>query len=135
MKKHSSTLKGFSLLEVMISGAILLTVLTGVITAHSSMMRTFHHQLNITQVIYVAEAQLEEILSLPSSSSDLARGVTHGPTHFDEEGNRTVAASKFAITWEVVDHPVVRRAKRLAVTVSWLEDGALKTFVLKTERT
>lgn len=135
MKKHKSSLKGFSLLEVMISGTIFLTALAGVITAHSAMMRSFNHQLNITQVIYVAEAQMEEILSFPSSSSLLAAGVEHGPSHFNEKGDRTTSANKYEVIWEVEPHPEVSRAKRVEVTVKWEEDGQPKEFVLKTERT
>ena len=129
--KHA---RGFSLLEVMISGAIMLSVLTGVVSACATVMKSFNHQTHLTQVIYVAEAQMELLLSLPGDSEMLETNVVEGPTHFDKDGNPQGNASVYAVTWRAVPHPVVAKVRTLTVTVTWDEDGETKTFDLKTER-
>ncbi|TRZ96159.1 type II secretion system protein [bacterium] len=112
--------KGFTLLELMVSTAILLVALVGLLS-------TFVYSLLINEtshnfVVAANDAQyvLEQIESLPTF--DLID--TYSPPQFDNLENETVA------------NPIVTLIrsglKEVTVNVSWTEKGRAKTFSLST---
>lgn len=63
--------RGFSLLEVMVAGALFLVTVTGVLSATSTATATFEHQRKLTQAMSVAEYTIEELLLRYGSHDEL----------------------------------------------------------------
>ncbi len=64
-------MRGFSLIEVSIAGALFLVTITGVVSATRSANATFEHQRKLTQAIGVAEFAMEMLLLRYSTSEAL----------------------------------------------------------------
>ncbi len=67
---------GFSLLEVMVAGALFLVTISGVLSATSTATATFEHQRKLTQSMSVAEFSLEELLLRYGSNDELRLNAT-----------------------------------------------------------
>jgi type II secretory pathway pseudopilin PulG len=118
--------RGFSLLEVMFAGSILLLGLSAVAGVFSTASNSFAHQRDVAGATTVAEGFLEQIVILPSSSPLLDVGA-HDARHFTRDGRPTTATSTtaaYALTWVVVMNQPVSGMKRVTVTVSWTHDRA-----------
>lgn len=70
MKTLKST--GFSLIEVMVSSALFLASVGGVVSAIASASGVYEHQRRLTQAVSVGEYKMEELLLRYSSHADLA---------------------------------------------------------------
>jgi hypothetical protein len=62
---------GFSLIEVMVSSALFLASVTGVVSAVSSASTVYEHQRRLTQAVSVGEYKMEELLLRYSNHDDL----------------------------------------------------------------
>ncbi len=124
--------RGFGLLEVLISGSMLVLGLAAVLSFVSSTSGVAAHQRHITQAAHVAELQMEKLLLLPPDEARLTNGVHVGP-QYDEIGTPS-GSGEYQTTWTVaVDSPVTG-TRRLTVTVTWSEQGTPRSTTLVTIR-
>ena len=118
--------RGFSLLEVMFAGSILLLGLSAVAGVFGTASNSFAHQRDVAGATTVAEGFLEQVVILPSSSPLLDEGP-HDARHFTRDGRPTTASSAtaaYAMTWTVVMNQPVSGMKRVNVNVSWFHERA-----------
>lgn len=132
-RANSRPPKGFTLLETLISSALLVMAITGVVSAFSGISRSFEHQRHMTQAMALAESQLESLLQRYQSHVDLTN-IVHPTLHFDREGKQQASASVYAVNWTVTPTPFGMR--RVKVTVSWTEGsgGSPHTLSFQTLR-
>jgi type II secretory pathway pseudopilin PulG len=72
----TSSSRGFSLLEVLVAGALFLITVSGVLSAASTATTTFEHQRKLTQAMSVGEFVLEELLLRYTSSDELRQNAS-----------------------------------------------------------
>lgn len=124
--------RGFSLIEVMASAAILALGMAAVIALFSHLSASYSHQRLQVQALHVAEATLEDLLLRYSDDDDLTPGTHTGPG-FAIDGSP--GGTFFSTSWEVTMDVPFTGAREVVVTVTWAEQGHTKTFLLKTVRT
>ena len=124
---------GFTILEAMISAAILLIAISGLLTAFSGLAKTFEHQRHLTPALSIAESAMEGLLLLPASHDDL-KNVVHAPRFFDRDGQEVLTPDAYELSWSISGTSYGMR--RLTVTVSWEEgsDATPASISLVTDR-
>jgi hypothetical protein len=125
--------RGFTLIESMVAGVMLIIGVSGVVSALGSVMKLKSHQRDLTVAIHAAETSLEELLMLPSDHPDMAAGagVQPGPS-FDLNMRR--GGTEFTTEFEVVTGPYVG-TRTVVVTVRWTDGfGRPKVLALRTHR-
>lgn len=125
--------RAFGLLEVMVSGALLLIGLAGVVQFAGHAEKMTGHQQNVVGAVHVAETTLETLLLLYPDDRRLADGAHAGP-HFDKVGNPGGSAM-FSTSWTVQAGVPLPGARTIEVVVSWTERAIPKTVKLRTIRT
>jgi prepilin-type N-terminal cleavage/methylation domain-containing protein len=116
--------RGFSLIEVMMAGAIFAIGLTAIYSAFRTAANQFEHQRHTTYAVHITEAVMEELLVRTSSDTDLTAGSAHGPRHYDRKGFVSATASTYKTTWEVKTNTPIPNVRQLTVTTSWTEKAA-----------
>lgn len=124
--------KGFSLLEVMVAGSILLIGIAAVVSALSTANESTAHQRRMTESLHVAEAVMEELLLVPSTSPDMYEGA-HGPRTFDGAGNE-VSGGAYRASWSVTSGVPIGGMRRVRVTIQWTEPNGERSLSLVTDR-
>ncbi len=117
-----ATRRGFSLLEVMFAGSILLLGLSAVAGVFSTARSSFAHQRDMATATGIAEAFLEQVVILPPSSPLLDR--TADPVRrFNIEGRPSSstepAKAPFTLSWVVNQDRPIAGMKEVIVDVSW----------------
>lgn len=130
---RKGTVKGFSLIESMISGALLTISVLGTFNAYAQTTDYRENVRHLTQATNVAEGVLEELLLRFNGDDDLNVGA-HGPLYFDKDGEFMMTASTYTATWTVSAHPTVDGIRRVLVDVSWESKLGTRTLTLQTER-
>ena len=90
--------RAFTLIEVMIAGAILAVGATAVLAAYSTTLGLIEHQRRLVSAVDVTQSKLEELLACQTTSPELAAG-SHAPETVDQLG-RAAAAGPEAYTVE-----------------------------------
>ena len=121
----------------MISGAILLVGIAGVMSGIKTANNLYQHQRNLTYALHLCEAFMEELILQTPTDPDVAVGdyAAHGPVYFDKVGAEVGAPSWFEVRWRVVGDTPISGMKRVTVRVQWSERGQTKSFSLTTDRT
>ena len=116
--------RGFSLIEVLFAGAILVVSLTAVAGVYSSTRESMTTQRDVAAATTIAEAFLEQVVVLPKSSPLLAVGAHTSPERrFRPDGTPgTGAAAPFLLTWTVTDDLPVPGLKQVRVDIAWQRD-------------
>jgi hypothetical protein len=124
--------RGFGLLEVMISGSILLIGIAAVVTTINTIERQYQHQRYITTAVHIAEGTLEELIGRwPSDPELVANTLFHGP-EFDPRGLLVPPGmGLFTTEWIVAAGVPIATTREVRVTVRWNEDGVDKWFTLR----
>lgn len=134
-------MKGFSLLEVMISSAVLIVGLTGTVQAISTASSQMEHARHVTQALHAAETQMEVLLSHPANiaTASLTPGASiTGPT-YNSVGEPTTNTSDpfesyYETSWQVVGNEPIVGMKKITLQASWDERGVRRNITLVTER-
>lgn len=141
--------RGFTLLEVMVSGGLLLIGLSGIVGLVGSLNELKEHQRHMTQVVHIAESTMEELLLLSSTDADLGSGVhkcrqktgaactSAFYVYFDSMGQEAKPTANFGpyrAEWTVTGANPIAGMRRIDLTVSWMEGTHGKTYVLTTWR-
>lgn len=141
--------RGFSLLEVMISSAILLIGITALVMGVHVAIGQHAHNRKLAQALIVAEKRMEAVLLLFPTSSDLRDGrhPEAGFEFFSEVGRPVLVPATtapndvpgfrlfFTVTPSAIsegDDPIV--GLRVELTVRWNENLGERQLVLRTAR-
>lgn len=125
--------RGFTLIESMVAGVMLIIGISAVVSALGSVMKLKSHQRDLTVAIHAAETTLEELLMLPSDHPDIAAGagVQTGPTY---DLNMRRGGAGFAVEYEAVAGPYLG-TRTLIATVRWTDGfGRTRSLSLRTHR-
>ena len=143
------TRRGFSLIEVMISAAILLIGITGLVLGVHLAIGQHAHNRKLALALVIAEKRMESLLLLFPSSGELRDG-RHPETGFEfftEQGRAALLPTDspidevdgFRLFYEVTpsaisegDDPII--GLRLDITVAWDEPLGERTLDLRTAR-
>jgi len=125
-------LRGFGILEVLISGTMLVLGLAGVVSFAAHANQTAGHQRHITIASHVAEMQMEKLLLLFADDARLANG-SHTGLRYDDIGNLS-ATGIYQTTWQITTSSPVPGARTVVVTVTWTEAGRTRTTSMRTIR-
>ncbi len=126
-------LRGFGILEVLISGTMLLLGLAGVVSFAAQANGSAAHQRHITIAAHVAEMQMEKLVLLFPDDARLSNGAHTGP-RYDDIGNPE-ATGRYRTSWLVATGNPIAGARSVVVTVTWNEATGTHTTTLKTIRT
>ena len=132
-RQRRRPLGGFGILEVLISGTMLLLGLAGVVSFAAQADGSAAHQRHITIAAHVAEMQMEKLVLLFPDDARLANGPHTGP-RYDDVGN-PAATGRYQTTWQVETATPIAGARSVVVTVTWSEATGTRTTSLKTIRT
>ena len=128
---RSRTVRGFGILEVVISGAMLvagLAAVTQFMGTSSTMQIRERHRVTAVQV---GEQTMERLLVLFPEHADLTNGV-HTGTTFTEAGEP--GPGPFQVRWTVAFADPLPNSRRITVDVSWIDGGVTRTLSLQTIR-
>jgi Prokaryotic N-terminal methylation motif len=124
--------RGFGLLEVMISGSILLVGVAAVVTTVNLIERQYAHQRYVTNAIHVAEGTLEELLGRWPTDPELVPAVVFFGSEYDSRGLVTAPGTGFFTTeWVVTAGVPIATTREVRVTVRWFEEGVPRQFQLR----
>ena len=119
--------RGLSLIEVLVSGALLLIGLSAVFASYSSATRLIAHNAAVTNALQLGEATLEELIARQRGDEQLSLG-THGPRTYTASGALVEArdpSGRFTLTWTVQGYAAMAGMREVTVTTAWNE-GATK---------
>lgn len=137
-KNKKSKPLGFTLLEVMVSSAILLVGIAAFVSAYASAMNLNEHQRHMTHVLDISEAVTEEMLLMFNSDQDLKDGEHLEKRFYDKDGIELTNADDenrfFTVGWIVTANDPVPNVRKLEIEISWEERGVKKTFLVTTFR-
>lgn len=120
-RRRQSAQRGFTLIEVMISGSILLIGLAGMITALTANLHLQEHSRHMTAAIHIGEGVMEELVLLYPTDADLSAGA-HGPRYFSRTGTELSSTpAPYQVNWTVTEGDPIAGIRRIGVTVSWTE--------------
>lgn len=112
---------GFSTLEALIAGTLLLLAVTGVVSALSTTSNLYAHQRHLTQAISIGELAMEELLLRYRGSPDLASGMSH-EAYFAADGSSADASdARYTVIWDVSPTRVAGVVRRVDCRVQWWE--------------
>jgi prepilin-type N-terminal cleavage/methylation domain-containing protein len=117
--------KGFTLLEVMIAGAILTVGLIALTYMQSSSAKHNAGARRMTSAAMSAESRIENIVcadygSLDDADGDGASGLMdHNATSADQTGVVTISNMDYDLFWNVAEDFPVENTKSIVVTVHW----------------
>ena len=116
---------GLSLIEMMISLAILSITMSSFLSATNAVSRLFHHQRMLTQAIAAGESLTEGLLLLDPSDSELETGTYE--RYYTAQGIETLAPSAiYTAEWSVAPYTAVPGMRELIIRVYWNERGDTK---------
>ena len=128
-------MKGFSLIEVMMSAALAGLAISGTVTALLSVKGFEAQQVAKTNALTIAEDQIEELLVRFRGDDDINAG-NWGPVSYDRAGKPTTSVSDtfYTLTWEVRANEPIENIRRIEVTVRWDSTLGEQELSLQTER-
>ncbi len=128
----AQTRRGFSLIEVIISGVLFLVALTGIIGAMSSSGAVRINARQHSEATEIAEEQMELLLAAARGAPELSPDIAH------EERRRpdgTVAADGiYQLRWTVAPLAAVPTISRVVVEVVWQGPSGERRLSLETNR-
>jgi Tfp pilus assembly protein PilV len=124
--------RGFAMIEVLISAAILITGITVAVDVQAMMSRSAAAQRRFVTATEVAEQTLERLLVLFAGSDSLRPGLHDGPT-YNLDGV-PAADGIFSTSWTVDENTPVPGVRRVTVEVRWRDFGRDRQVLLSTFR-
>ena len=124
--------RGFAMIEVLISGAILITGITAAVEVQAMMSRTSAAQRHFVTANEVGEQTLERLLVVVAGSATLAAGHHDGPTYNND--GVPAADGIFSTSWDVEIDVPIPSVRRVTVEVRWRDYGRDRTVKLTTLR-
>jgi len=141
-RKRLRSARGFSLLEVMISSALLLLAIAGTLSGMGTAMRVYEHQRKTSNAINIAESTIEDLLlRFQGDNQTKVSGSEYGPHCYDIDGKFQADASSgtcptttyYRATWKS-SASSLQGIVNLTVYVRWDETSGTKEINLTTSR-
>jgi Tfp pilus assembly protein PilV len=114
--------RGFSLIESVVSGSILLIGVTGIVSGLGTTMRLKEHNYKMTAAIHAGEATMEELLLRPTGDPQMVVGGPYAGPKYNQHMQRDTNGH-FQTQWTVAQGPVAG-TRTVTVQVVWTEAGA-----------
>lgn len=129
---HAS--RGFSLVEALVSMAILAAVVTGFLSSMNAAFRGVRHQQDAVVAIGIVDALSEELLMLNPSSTDLGIGMHQ--RFFDASGRRQSAQSgaTYTLEWSISPLETDSAIRTIEMRVLWSQQGTPRRIAWTTWR-
>lgn len=121
MTQRLPSSRGFSTLESLIAGTLLLLTVAGVTTAVTTASNLYAHQRHLSHAISIGELALEELLLRYRSAPELAPGSVH-EQGYDARGERSASPSApYRVVWRISSERVANVVRRIDLRVRWRE--------------
>lgn len=130
----SHTRRGFSLVEALVSMAILAAVVTGFLSSMNAAFRGVRHQQEAVIAIGLVDALSEELLMVNPSSTELAMGVHQ--RFFDVSGRRqsTQSGATYTLEWSISPLETDSSIRTIEMRVLWSQQGTPRRIAWTTWR-
>jgi Tfp pilus assembly protein PilV len=125
-------MRGFAMIEVLISATLLIVGITAAVEVQSAMGRNVAMQRHFLTANEVGEQTLERLLVLFGGSDALSSGHHDGPA-YNQDGV-PAADGLFSTSWEVTPNTPVQNVRRVVVEVRWRDFGRDRLVQLTTFR-
>jgi type II secretory pathway pseudopilin PulG len=124
--------RGFSLLEVMVSGALLIVGVTAALQGYSTATQRAIKDRHLTQAIHAAESAAESVLAREQSDGDLNAGNHPDMLFFDDVGHElpSAAGASYVASWSINANTPIENIRRIAITVRWTDSGGGGTTLM-----
>jgi Tfp pilus assembly protein PilV len=114
-------MRGFAMIEVLISASLLIVGITAAVDLQGSMSRNVASQRRFLTANEVGEQTLERLLVLFGGSATLSPGHHDGPAY--NQNGVPAADGLFSTSWEVTSNTPVKNVRRVVVEVRWRDFG------------
>jgi prepilin-type N-terminal cleavage/methylation domain-containing protein len=140
-RRASKSVQGFSLLEVMISSALLLLAISGTLSGMGTAFKVYEHQRKTSNAIVIAESTIEDFLLRFRGDPQTRVGGEYGPHCYNLDGlflkdassSSCPAGTYYRATWRV-DPTSLDGINKTTVFVRWFESTGEETITLFTVR-
>ncbi len=130
--RHS---QAFSLLEVLVAGALFLTTLSGVLTAIGTMSGVEEHQRRMTVATALGEQSMEELLLRWSGHPDIDVGNTRSRFYTSKAVPSTSSTPDgYEVSWTISRVDKIQNLKNIVLQVIWTESTGEKDITYFTYR-
>lgn len=127
--------RGFSLIEVMVSGTLLVVGLAASFSAYQTIGTHLNHTVHLSTAGSLAEATLEELVLRYPADPALSLGEhVDTPRHYDKNGARVASADVYAVTWNVIPYAKLTTMREVIVKVAWTDVSGARTLEVRTWR-
>ena len=126
---HNKTNEGFTLIEVMITVAVLSIGLLALASMQITAVNDNASSSHRTEASTWAQDKMEALMALPFTHDNLTQ-TTPGNPHSDP----TQPSDDYEISWTVDDDISLPDTKQITITVTWQERGLTKTVRLVSDR-
>ena len=122
--------RGFSLLEVMVAGALFVVAVSGMTVTLTAASSTGVLALHQNAARDIARQRIEELLAVASTADALSIG-----THSERRNlsGAVDAAGLFTVTWNVTAHPQLP-VQKIDLGVDWTEPNGTRHVGFETMR-
>jgi prepilin-type N-terminal cleavage/methylation domain-containing protein len=127
--RTSRSARGFGLIEVMISAALLAIGMAGIVSLFSNLEENYKHQRLVATALHIAEATMEDLLVRYADDAEISQGAHTGPSF---ALNGAPGGTFFQSSWQVNDGVPFSGVREVVVTVAWTERGVPKRLSLRT---
>ncbi|MDP2340668.1 MAG: prepilin-type N-terminal cleavage/methylation domain-containing protein [Deltaproteobacteria bacterium] len=126
--------RAFSLIEVMVSGTLLVVGLAAAFSAYGTIAGQLNHAGRRSTAGALAEGMLEELVLRFPADPALTLGTHVDDPRFYDQGGKRVAAGDFKVTWRVAPYAKVKSIREVTVVVAWTDVGGPRTLEVRTWR-
>ena len=122
MKRHALSLRGFTLLEILVALVILGTSVVIVLQLFSSGLRSIHVSEDLALASLEAEAKMQEILEDPALDEKTSTDVTESGYRFDVAVTEALKERTENLTIRML---------QVDLTVRWMTGSKERSFTLR----
>ena len=119
--------RAFSLIEVMVAGAILAVGSTAVLSAFRTTEGMIEHQRRLSAAVNVSQSKLETLLAADAATSTIIGAGSHGPDVVDVFGRLTAPGPEsYSVDWTVSSGVPSSGYMLIVVQTTWMESRGLR---------
>ena len=127
--------RGFSLIEVMVSGVLLIVGMAAALSVYGTIANQQNHTSHRSTAGTIAEAVLEDLVLRYPGDPSLTVGLHDEGRAFDADGARAAPSDAvFTATWRVQAYAKLKTIREITVTVVWNDSIGARTLEVTTWR-